>query len=320
MRLGQQILGAVIGGVMGAGAWVAIVHFTGYEVGFVAWGVGLLAGLGAMAMSGGRTSALGAVLAGLIALVAVLGGKAGMAYLKVDEVRTQLGLDGSVGKEMAITAIAQDVQKEFAAKGVAMDDQWPKGVLKEDDPRVFYTPQVWAEAEQRWHELSPSQQMAMRNRVEDHVNTSPEQLFMAAFLGSFSLYDVIWLVLASMSAFKIASSGGDEGENKVSQVSPGVRGSGVAARGTGSSPSVPTGPTFLPMRQPDAEPNSVPLSRRGMSMDQLQHGEKEPPAQAEPAPEGREAIEPTPPGLPKTSTHADVPDLEQGSADGRAAA
>jgi hypothetical protein len=318
MRLGQQILGGVIGGALGAGAWVAIVHFTGYEVGFVAWGVGLLVGLGSMTMAGGRSTALGAVAAGLIALLAVLGGKAGMAYLQVDQIQTQLGLDGKLGKEMAITAIAEDVQGEFTAQGRPVDDQWPKGVLKNDDPRAFYSPQVWAEAESRWHALTPSQQMSMRSRVEHHVNTSPEQLFVAAFLGSFSLYDVLWLVLASMSAFKIASSAGDEGDNTVIQVSPGGRPQGVAARGGGAPTGSPAGPNFLPMRQPDDEPTNVPLSRRSVSVDQVQQQTipDTPPADV-PAPEGREAIEPSPPGL---GTHADIPDLTRGSSDDRAAA
>lgn len=313
MRLGQQILGGVIGGVMGAGAWVAIVHFTGYEVGFVAWGIGLLVGLGAMTMSGGRSTALGAVAAGLIALVAVLGGKAGMAYLQVDEIRAQLGLDGRVGKEMSLTAIAQDVQKEFTAQGLPMDDQWPKGVLKKDDPRAFYAPQVWAEAERRWNDLSPSQQMAMRTRVETHVNTEPGQLFVAAFMGSFSLYDMIWLVLASMSAFKIASAGSDEDSGV--RVAGGPRPQGVAARAGG-----PGATNFLPMRRADAEPTNVPLSRRGVSMENLQTQERSDVEQPAPA-QGREAIEPTPPGHHGTSNaHADVPDLHRDSTSGRSAA
>lgn len=311
MRVGQQILGGVIGGAMGSGAWVAIVHFTGYEVGFVAWGVGLLVGLGAMSLSGGRSTAAGAVAAGLIALTAVLAGKAGMAYLQVDEVRTQLGLDGRVGKEMAITAIAEDVQKEFAAQGMAMNEQWPRGVLKENDPRTFYAPQVWAEAERRWGAFSASDQMAIRSRLESHVSDEPGQLFLAAFLGSFSLYDMIWLVLASMSAYKIASSGGDE--NTILSVSK--------ERGQRAAGASPSGSAFLPMRQPDGELTSLPLSRRGMSVEQLQQTAR-PNAEETPAPpgEGREAIEPAPPGHTNSGAHADRPDQRPGPRDERAAA
>ena len=44
MRLGQQVMGGIIGGGLGTGAWVAAAHFTGYEAGFVAWIVGVLVG------------------------------------------------------------------------------------------------------------------------------------------------------------------------------------------------------------------------------------------------------------------------------------
>src|SRR5688572_13617259 len=42
----KGIIGAVLGGVAGAAAWAGVVHFTGYEIKYVAIGVGALVGLG----------------------------------------------------------------------------------------------------------------------------------------------------------------------------------------------------------------------------------------------------------------------------------
>ena len=268
MRLGQQILGGMIGGVLSAGIWVAIAYFTGYEVAFVAWGVGLLVGLGVMSASGGRSSSLAPIAAGLIAIVAVLGGKAGTAMLVADELRHELGLDGAKTKELVIGAMSEEVLEEATAEGMAFDDEWPPGVLEDGDIRAFYPPQVWREAERRWYELSANEQMALRNRMETTVDASMGILFVQVFFGSFGLFDILWLVLATMSAFKIASAGSDESiPSATARPLPRVGSAGGPAAPKDGAPETPV--NFLPMRKPDAQPNSVPLSRRGMSVEQL---------------------------------------------------
>jgi hypothetical protein len=68
-------IGGLVGGVIGAGIWAAIVYFTGFEIGIVAWGIGLLVGFGALVLSGGRAGAAGGVIAAVLALGAVLLGK-----------------------------------------------------------------------------------------------------------------------------------------------------------------------------------------------------------------------------------------------------
>jgi hypothetical protein len=68
-----SLVGAVIGGVLGALVWAAVTYFFKVEVGYIAWGVGGLVGLGALAM-GGRGAATGGACA-LIALLAIFAGK-----------------------------------------------------------------------------------------------------------------------------------------------------------------------------------------------------------------------------------------------------
>ena len=69
----KGFIGAMVAGVIGALVWGAISYFTGYEIGYVAWGIGLLVGLGAVFVGG--TSATNGVLCGVVALLSILGGK-----------------------------------------------------------------------------------------------------------------------------------------------------------------------------------------------------------------------------------------------------
>ncbi len=302
MRLGQQMLGGLVAGALGAGIWIAIAYFTGYEVGFVAWGVRLLVGLGAMSASAGRGSPIAAVAAGLIAIAAILGGKAGTALLVADEIRHELGLDGQKTKEMVVSAIAEDVLAEATDTGMHFDDEWPPGVLDEEDVRAFYPPQVWREAERRWYELTASEQMALRSRVETSADASMGLIFVQVFFAGFGLFDVLWLVLGSMSAFKIASVAAEDPIPGPPQRTAGVTVTqprpAPAAADDGPRPS----PNFLPMRTPDAEPSNVPLSRRGVPVDQL----------------GGAEIPNVPPYADRPpAEHADVPDLDAAPGDDR---
>ena len=55
---GGSLLGAVIGGaiaaLVGGAIWGLIVRLTEYEIGFMAWGLGLLAGFAVLVASGGK--------------------------------------------------------------------------------------------------------------------------------------------------------------------------------------------------------------------------------------------------------------------------
>ncbi|MGB6854942.1 MAG: hypothetical protein WBG49_20340 [Thermoanaerobaculia bacterium] len=38
------LVGGLAGGLIGAAAWMVVVYFTDYELGVIAWGIGVLAG------------------------------------------------------------------------------------------------------------------------------------------------------------------------------------------------------------------------------------------------------------------------------------
>ena len=64
MRLVTGTVGAVIGAIIGAIAWAAISSATGFQIGYVAVGVGFLAGYGMRTLGGGRDRADGIVAGG----------------------------------------------------------------------------------------------------------------------------------------------------------------------------------------------------------------------------------------------------------------
>src|SRR5579872_5659210 len=74
IRLGLGVVGACIGGFVGLTVWYLIKRWTGFELGIVAWGIGLLAGMGArMAVPSGSFALAG--VASLSTALAIMGGQ-----------------------------------------------------------------------------------------------------------------------------------------------------------------------------------------------------------------------------------------------------
>jgi len=140
------LIGAVVGGAIGAAVWALVSNLTGYEIGFVAWGVGVAAGVGMVVASGGRAGAIGGVLAALVALTAVAIGKYAVVAIAINSAMT-----GSGGEELAISYIADDHVVRFKEEGRPLD--WPEGFDETTmlaSRRAHYPVDVWRLAESDW--------------------------------------------------------------------------------------------------------------------------------------------------------------------------
>jgi hypothetical protein len=72
-RLLLGTLGAIVGAAVGAVAWAAITAATNFQIGYMALGVGLLAGYGMRLLGGGRDRADG-IIAAIVALLGCVAG------------------------------------------------------------------------------------------------------------------------------------------------------------------------------------------------------------------------------------------------------
>lgn len=89
------LTGAFLTGAVGALAWFFLIKVTGYQIGFAAWGVGLLVGMGTRGL--GREGSQGlAAAAAVCALAAVAGGQLLAVQLR-DGSLHQAILNGSLG-------------------------------------------------------------------------------------------------------------------------------------------------------------------------------------------------------------------------------
>jgi hypothetical protein len=135
----KVLAGAAGGAILGAVVWGIIAKVTGYEVGWIAWGVGFAAGGGA-AMMGGRgvpSAALGAVFA----LLGIVGGKYLAAHLYLSEFAATLpasmGVDRSAYDELLVDSRdwvalkSQDQIPEFMATHRYTEDPDPATVTAE---------------------------------------------------------------------------------------------------------------------------------------------------------------------------------------------
>jgi hypothetical protein len=69
------LLGGLIAAVMGGAIWGGIAIWTGYEIGYVAWGVGLLCGMGVVMMSQGQRGMALQVIAVVASVLGIVIGK-----------------------------------------------------------------------------------------------------------------------------------------------------------------------------------------------------------------------------------------------------
>ena len=215
MRIGGAIVGGALAGFVGAMIWAGISYFTGFEIGWIAWGVGGMVGLGCVWGSKGSGNLLG-LTAVVITLLSILAGK----YAAVEfSIRNEIGteeevlhnaLAGLQDDEVVVSYLADEIIAEQEARGDTIT--WPTGVNPEEAIRQQdYPPDIWSKAASKWKEMSPEDQENYREQLADQIRANV-QAFMGdvssyGFLHSFGFMDLLFFGLAVTTAFKIAAGG-----------------------------------------------------------------------------------------------------------------
>lgn len=223
-----------MGGALGAAAWAVVALFTGYEVGWIAWGLGWLVGYGVAFGNRGVSYSPRAtgVLAVAITLLAIPAGKYAGVQLSIpgDDDLVELLLENTRNDEYAVSFLADEVVEELTASGRFLD--WPLGV----DPslastRWEYPEEVWGEAEARWTGMSPNEKDEFRSdvearsraNIEAHLPEIRAAIGQGAFLGSFGVMDLLFFGLGVVTAFGVAGGKGTAGDGVVEEFGRVVR-------------------------------------------------------------------------------------------------
>ena len=139
-----SLFGALVGGTIGALVWALIARLSGYEIGFIAWGVGIAVGMGSI-MFGGRGDANG-VLCALVTVAAIFAGKVLAIHWSLDPEALGVHVMQSWSWRDSIAAAIGDLNvfdAGFAALGIMSALQLGRSM--EADVTQGETPQLTAQ-------------------------------------------------------------------------------------------------------------------------------------------------------------------------------
>lgn len=206
----KGLFAGIAAGAVGAFLWGLIAMATGFEIGWIAWGIGLAVGAGvAWGTDGGKASG---VLAVVISVLAIIGGKfIAMEMVMGRETKT-IGADIAerieIDEEYVISWLADMIVYEREQAGIAV--RWPGGTGGEaPQVQADYPPDVWASAVEAWAAMSETEKQEFRQQVREtamrNVNTMAAMYRNEGFVGSFGVMDVIFFFLAVATAYRVGS-------------------------------------------------------------------------------------------------------------------
>lgn len=219
--MGGAVAGAAIGGLVGAAAWACLMYFLNVEIGWLAWGVGLLAGLGVAVVVRDERSPATGVIAAVIALGSIALGKyAGVHFLVGDAMSAMQrngALDVNFTLDDAQLALAGQLVDEYEANGKPL--QWPAGMTYDDAERPeHFPPDLWADTQARWNGMSPDAREQYRSQHQESIRSMMASMggdLRAAieaegFKSSFGAMDLLFGALAVLTAFRLGQGGKTE--------------------------------------------------------------------------------------------------------------
>ena len=210
MNIGRVICGT-IAAIAGAVVWAAIAYCGNVEIGYLAWGIGLLVGL---AVSfGSKSGGIGAAaIAVVLTILSLVGGKYATVQLLVSnefdiEIPEFVMNDEDMQYRLAVDSIRDDLDAGKKPKfrngknletATELDDLPAKAVATVKKQFGLMTEQ---EKETRREEFKKEYELALAAFSEYRGEVTNE-----AFLHSFSPFDIIFFLLGIVTAGKVAMS------------------------------------------------------------------------------------------------------------------
>jgi hypothetical protein len=216
MNILKQVIAGLVAAAVGVGIWIAIGYYANAEVGYVAWGIGFLAGLGVRLAAGAENEGVFPGVLGVgIAVVAILGAKYAVTSLLVDKHMAEALAETATitfSEDDNVGVLAQTMVEEQTAAGKKFPE--PTEAALENDVRSDdFPPAIWAAAKKQWGALSKDEQATRAAATKASFEEATKQfagmmrgkVFEEAFRESFGMYDLLWFGLAAFTAFKVGS-------------------------------------------------------------------------------------------------------------------
>ncbi len=195
----RGVSGAIVGGLLGMFIWYFLIKVTGYEIGWVAWGVGGLIGFAARLPSKQGSQALGLICGGC-GLIAILGGQY-LALLAIldRELNQEAAKNYREQMQIAQTAVnakaPEEIRQFLADRNERSPDQITAAEIADFTEKKLPNYQAFA---------------AGRPSREDYIATTKKLLSLLApksarFKESFGLLTLLWIFLGVGTAWKIGS-------------------------------------------------------------------------------------------------------------------
>jgi hypothetical protein len=204
----RALFGATLGGLLGAVLWTAVAFLFHYEIGWIAWGVGVASGFGAAKFGERLDWSTGAAAAG-IAVLSIALGKYATVHLVVDNALAQITAgEQGISDEFAISYVADEVVAAWHDEGREL--AWPGGAAPSNpSTQAEYPHDVWAEAVAAWSDLSPQEQSDFKAEISGGMQQNAaairDHAVQAGFRESFGALDILFVFLAIGSAYKLGS-------------------------------------------------------------------------------------------------------------------
>ncbi len=206
-RSGQikGIVGAVVAGFIGMMAWFFLIKLTHYEIGYAAWGVGVLTGFGARVLTDEQTKTLG-IVAGVCAFIAIIGGQYLATKSQFDEF-VETAIKGAYDGRLAYAKEAVAAKNDEELRAIVTkheQEDGEKGGPKEFDLAKFKTTEL---PELQKFAAGTPNKAAYEAKIRDTMNST--EMKTEILKSSVGIFTILWLFLGVGSAYKIASGGSD---------------------------------------------------------------------------------------------------------------
>lgn len=203
----RGVIGGIIGGAVGAAIWAAVTYFTHYEVGMVAWGVGLLVGLGTAIGAGNSCDSATGALAGLVALASIGVGKYAAVSLEVNSQAATI-IHASLHDEDVQMFMAHQLVREYEGQNKKL--AWPNNMDADSAEKpADFPPDLWKDVQTRWTAMDETQKADYRKGVEEQIAAAASSVggsfTRSGFMASFGPMDLLWAFFALGSAYRLGS-------------------------------------------------------------------------------------------------------------------